>query len=119
RGHRDTTKAILNDPSYTQHFLRPPGGAGIFNYDSRIPVIAEQEGLKVAMWTADSNGYKVYNRTDAEAQRYVMQSIRAGLGNGAIVLQHGVASDMAVFERLIDEVIARSLNPITLSAGIR
>ena len=119
RGHRDTTKAILNDPSYTQHFLRPPGGAGIFNYDSRIPVIAEQEGLKVAMWTADSNGYKVYNRTDAEAQRYVMQNIRAGLGNGAIVLQHGVASDMAVFERLIDEVIARSLNPITLSAGIR
>lgn len=118
RGHGETAKSILNDPGYTQHFLRPPGGAGIFNYDPRIPVIAQQEGLKVAMWTADSNGWRVHNRTDQTAQEYVMQNINAGLGKGAIVLQHGVASDMAVFERLIDDVQARGLTPITLSAGI-
>lgn len=118
RAHRDTTKAVLGDPAYTQHFLRPPGGAGIFNYDSRIPIIARQEGLKVAMWTADSNGWRMHPRTDAEAKEYVMRNIRSGLGKGSIVLQHGVASDMAVFDRLIDEVLSRNLNPIAMSEGI-
>lgn len=119
RAHRDTTRMILGDPAYMQHFLRPPGGAGIFNYDPRIPVIARQEGLKVAMWSADSNGWRMHPRTDNEAKDYVMRNIRAGLGRGAIVLQHGVASDMAVFGRLIDEVLSRGLNPIAMSEGIK
>lgn len=118
RKHEEIVRAVTGDDSYTPRFLRPPGGAGIFNYDSRIPRIAQEEGLRVAMWTADSNGWRVHPRTDEEAQVYVMRNIRGGLGNGSIVLQHGVSPDIAVLERLIDEVTGRGFIPITLSQGI-
>ncbi|MDO8639628.1 MAG: polysaccharide deacetylase family protein [bacterium] len=119
RQQRETVREILGDPGYQQKFLRPPGGAGILGFvNQRLVQIAQEEGLKIAMWTADSNGFRVYPRTDEEAQNYVMGSIRAGLGNGSIVLQHAIAPDMAILENLIREVKQRGLVPITLDEGI-
>lgn len=119
REQQKTVRTILGDPSYQQKFLRPPGGAGILgSVDQRLVQIAQEEGLRIAMWTADSNSFRVYPRTDREAQNYVLGNIRAGLGNGSIVLQHAIAPDIAVLEKLIKEVRQRGLLPITLNEGI-
>ena len=41
---------------YKQHFLRPPGGAGVFRTEHPWPLLwqtAQNLGYKIAMWTAD------------------------------------------------------------------
>jgi peptidoglycan/xylan/chitin deacetylase (PgdA/CDA1 family) len=104
---------------YREQFVRPPGGDGIFNYQQRIPDIAATLGLKVCMWSSDSNGWKIYPRQDAAAIDYIVANAMADFGPGSIILQHVLANDIAALPRLVDEANRRGLQAVTLRTGIK
>lgn len=104
---------------YTETFVRPPGGDGIFNYQQRIPNIAASLGMKVCMWSSDSNGWKIYPRQDAAAIDYIVANAMTDFGPGSIVLQHVLANDIAALPRLIAEVNKRGLEAVTIPTGIK
>lgn len=104
---------------YTETFIRPPGGDGIFNYQQRIPDIATSLGMKVCMWSSDSNGWKIYPRQDPAAIDYIVANAMADFGPGSIVLQHVLANDIAALPRLVAEANKRGLQAVTIPAGIK
>ncbi|HKS92944.1 MAG TPA: polysaccharide deacetylase family protein, partial [Tepidiformaceae bacterium] len=109
--------AVGND--YTETFMRPPGGDGIFNYQQRIPDIAASLGMKVCMWSSDSNGWKIYPRQDPAAIDYIVANAMADFGPGSIVLQHVLANDIAALPRLVAEANKRGLEAVTIPTGIK
>lgn len=115
---QETVRKVLGDPNYQQRFLRPPAGAGIFDYDHRIPQIAQELGYEIAMWTADSNGYQRYG---AGSQPWAVQAtvsdIEKNLYHGSIVLQHALYPDIPALEIVIEEIKQRGLFPITIPEG--
>ncbi|MCL5025754.1 MAG: polysaccharide deacetylase family protein [Chloroflexi bacterium] len=113
-----TTLEEVLGSSYEQHFLRPPGGRGIFNYDPRILRICRQLGYKVAMWSADSRGYRFYPRTDSYALSQTLQNVLGALSDGAIVLQHALDTDIAVLPDIVDAAKEQGLAPITMTDGM-
>jgi len=104
---------------YTEAFVRPPGGDGIFNYQQRIPDIAASLGMKVCMWSSDSSGWKIYPRQDPAAIDYIVSNAMADFGPGSIVLQHVLANDIAALPRLVAEANKRGLKAVTIPTGIR
>lgn len=92
---------------YPQQDIRPPYGDGVFRSDARIPTICAELGLDILMWSVDSNGWKMGNRTDRAALNYVWSNIQVAPGN--IVLQHAVPADIAVLSDLIKTAIDQGL----------
>jgi peptidoglycan-N-acetylglucosamine deacetylase len=105
--------------NYVPRFFRPPYGDGIFNPDERLPRVVDELGMKVAVWNADSNGWRVHPRTDGAAVTYAVNNVLRNLGPGAIVLQHGIPTDIAALPRIIDEVRRRGLQPVAMRDGLR
>lgn len=104
RRHNEITRLIIGE-SYTPQFLRPPFGDGIFNYDPRIVRIAQEEGLKIAMWTEDNRNN--VNRTITN------------LANGSIILQHANPNDAPIFPQLIDGILKKGFRLVTLPEAIK
>jgi len=86
----DAVEAAVGD-GYRPKFLRPPYGDGVAPLDTRIPAIAANLDMKVAMWSADSNGWKVNPRTDQAAIDFVLSNVFMNFFPGTIVLQHAIA----------------------------
>ena len=121
RRQHDAVQNAIGKP-YKQHFLRPPGGAGIFSTEHPnplLPITAQQLGYKIAMWTADSNGWRMYPRTDTAAINYIMQNVNAYYSRGSIVLQHALPDDMIALPKIISEALHNGWKPITMPAGIK
>jgi peptidoglycan/xylan/chitin deacetylase (PgdA/CDA1 family) len=116
--HMEALRAVVGS-DYQEQFIRPPGGAGIFDYQQRIPDIAMSLGMKVCMWSVDSNGWRIYPRQDADAISYIVSNVMQDFGPGSIVLQHVLANDVAALPQLVDEADRRGLKAVTLSAGIK
>ena len=114
---RDTLKEVLGF-RYRQHFLRPPIGDGIFNYQARIPLIAQQLGYKIAMWSCDSDGYIFRQRTDQWAVDQVYAALEPHLVAGAVVLQHSLPAEVAALPQLIAGAQERGLHCLSMPAGI-
>lgn len=100
-------------------FLRPPGGDGIFNNDPRVPAIAGELGFKIAMWSSDSNGWRVQPRTDPAAVDYVKANVFSNFGPGMIVLQHALPVDVLALPAILDEALRRGYECLPLHKGIR
>lgn len=109
---QEAARTALGNPGYRQHFLRPPYGDGIFNYDQRIVKIAADLGLKIAMWSIDSNGWKYKD------QQTVLSNVLSNLENGSIILQHTNSADIAALPEIIAQIKSRGLIPLTLADGI-
>ena len=121
RRQHDAVQNAIGAP-YKQHFLRPPGGAGIFSTEHPnplLPITAQMLGYKIAMWTADSNGWRMYPRTDAAAINYIMQNVNDYFFRGSIVLQHALPDDMIALPKIIAEAKQKGLRPITMPQGIK
>jgi peptidoglycan-N-acetylmuramic acid deacetylase len=104
---------------YQEKFIRPPYGDGIFNYDARIPAIAADLGLKVAMWTADSNGWRLAPRTDQDAIDYVISNVMQHFGRGSIILQHVLGDDVLALPSIVARANDLGYECVTLRAGIK
>lgn len=94
------SKEIIGNPLYQQKFLRPPYGDGIFNKDPRIPIIAKQEGLKIAMWSID-NGSNVTKTIN-------------DLKKGSIVLQHVTPNDFSILNQLLNGTKDKGFSSVPL-----
>ncbi len=106
---------------YKQHFLRPPGGAGVFKTEHPWPLLwqtAQNLGYKIAMWTADSNGWRMYPQTGRAAINYIMQNVNDYFFRGSIVLQHALPDDMIALPMIISEAQKKGWKPITMPQGI-
>lgn len=112
-----TLERVLDAP-YKQQFLRPPWGAGIFVPDPRIPRIVKELGYKIAMWSADSQGWRFYPRTDEEALSNIRDNVIKNLFNGVVVLEHGVPCDIQTLPAIITEVKSQNLKCISLAEGV-
>lgn len=117
--HQAQAAADAVGSSYAEQFVRPPGGDGIFNFQQRIPDIAGSLGMKVCMWSSDSNGWKITPRADPAAIDYIFANATADFRAGSIVLQHVLANDVAALPRLVDEANRRGLKAVTLRSGIK
>ena len=96
----------LLGPTYRQSFLRPPGGFGILGSVNPFLVqAAGQAGLRIAMWSVDSQGWKAGRRSDPGAVAWSLGNVAPGLGDGAIVLEHAIPADILALESEI--VIAK------------
>ena len=112
-----TLEGVL-DTTYKQQFLRPPWGAGIFVPDPRIPRIAKELGYKIAMWSSDSQGWKMHPRTDSEALSSIRDNVLKNLFKGVVVLQHGIPCDVQTLPDIIIESRRQGLKCISLAEGI-
>lgn len=117
-GHVQALRSVAGN-DYAAHFLRPPGGAGIFDYQPRIPAIAAEFGLKVCMWSADSNGWRYAPREDPDAIQAIIANVMDDFRPGSIVLQHMLGSDVAVLPYLVDQANRLGLKAVTLASGLR
>lgn len=103
---------------YRPSFLRPPGGDGIFNFDPRLPVIAQELGLKIAMWNSDSNGWRVYPRTDEAAVAYAVTNVFDNFDRGTVVIQHALPVDVLALPAILREAEFRGYRCLALREGI-
>lgn len=113
----DAVAAAVGD-GYRPLFMRPPGGDGIFNFDPRLPAIAQELGMKIAMWNCDSNGWRVYPRTDSAAVAYVLENVFANFGPGSIVIQHALPVDILALPAILQEAASRGYECVTMREGI-
>jgi len=114
---RDALAQVLGREA-GQRFVRPPGGDGIYNYDARIPRIAGELGYKVAMWNSDSNGWRVYPRTDAAAVNATAANVIRNLGPGSVVIQHVISVDVLALGQVLAECARRGYACVRLQEGI-
>ncbi len=117
RSQSDAVAAAVGG-GYRPMFMRPPGGDGIFNFDSRLPIIAQELGMKIAMWNSDSNGWRVYPRTDQAAVDYAVDNVFSNFGWGSIVIQHALAVDVLALPVILQEAATRGYTCLTLREGI-
>ncbi|GAB4328393.1 MAG: hypothetical protein Kow0010_12300 [Dehalococcoidia bacterium] len=106
----------LSDGRYRQCFLRPPGGSG--GKDARVVAAAKNLGFKVALWSADSNGWRVYPRADTGAVEFVLDNVFRHFRRGAIVIQHAVPADIAALAEILAEAGRRGFECASLPEGI-
>ncbi len=105
---------------YRQYFLRPPGGAGIFGYQNPLLLkVCGELGLKVAMWSSDSNGWRVYPRTDQDAINYILGNVFENFFQGTIILQHAIPDDIIALPSIIGAANANNWQMITMREGIK
>lgn len=114
---RDALAQILGRDA-GQRFLWPPGGDGIYNYDARIPRVAVELGYKIAMWNSDSNGWRVYPRTDAPAVNTTAANAIRNLGPGSIVIQHVISVDVLALSQVLAECSRRGYACVRMQEGI-
>lgn len=119
REQTEEAQRAINDPSYAQHFVRPPyGNGGYGSGDRELLRVARRHGLKVAMWSSDSNGWRVASRTDQAANNYVLRNVYSNFYRGVIVLQHAIPSDIDVLPAIIDRAKRKGWQMRTMSYGI-
>lgn len=116
--HEAVQNAVGQD--YNQFFLRPPGGSGIYggNYAPLLAVCGKL-GYKIAMWCSDSNGWRMYPKTDSQAENYILQNVFRNFFKGAIVLQHAIPGDMIALPAVIQEAKADGWQVDTLRSDIK
>lgn len=113
----DVVAAVVGG-GYRPRFMRPPAGDGIFNYDPRLPEVATKLGLKIAMWSSDSNGWRVYPRTDQAAIDYVLANVFANFSPGTIVIQHALKVDTLALPAIVAEANRLGYTCLTIREGI-
>jgi peptidoglycan-N-acetylmuramic acid deacetylase len=105
---------------YAQAFFRPPGGAGVLGTrDERIFKVAAELGMKIAMWSADSQSWKYKDATDPISAGAVASNALANFGAGSIVLQHALACDVLALPSILEQAKRQGLACKTLRKGIR
>jgi peptidoglycan/xylan/chitin deacetylase (PgdA/CDA1 family) len=106
-------------PTYRQHFLRPPGGFGILGgVNPYLVQAAQQAGLRIAMWSTDSRGWRAGRRSDPAAIDYVLANVDPGLVPGGIILQHAIPDDVLALPAEIAIARERGLRMTTMAEGI-
>lgn len=106
--------------NYDQYFLRPSGGSGIFGgYYTPLLEVCGKLGYKIAMWSSDSNGWRMYPKTDAQAENYILQNVFKNFFKGVIVLQHAIPDDMIALPAVIQGAKTNGLEMDTLRDGIK
>lgn len=113
--HREVANQVLGK-SYRQRFLRPPFGDGIFKLDPRIPQVAKEFELIIAMWSADSKGWLYYPRTDQEAISNVVRNSPAFPGN--IILQHALVTDIIAAPFILEAGLSQDRQFKTLNEAL-
>lgn len=111
--HREAVANAIQR-EYKQNFLRPPGGG----VDSRVVSVVNAAGLKVALWSSDSNGWRVSPRTDADAEAYILDNVFRNFFPGVIVLQHGNPNDMYALSTIADKAVQNGWKCISMNEGI-
>jgi peptidoglycan/xylan/chitin deacetylase (PgdA/CDA1 family) len=111
---QDLVREVLGDPNYKQHFFRPPGGG----LNGRLIEVCRELGLQIAMWSSDSNGWRMSPREDQDAVSYTLNNVFANFYNGTIILQHAVPADIVALPSIINEAKRNNFRCITLTQGI-
>lgn len=106
----------LSDGTYRQRFVRPPGGSG--GKSARVVSTARELGFKVALWSSDSNGWRVYPRADSGAVQFVLENVFRHFRGGAIVIQHAVPADVLALSEIIAEAGRQGFDCLSLPEGI-
>jgi peptidoglycan-N-acetylmuramic acid deacetylase len=107
------------DEEYSAAFFRPPSGAGVLGTkDERIFKVAAQLGMKIAMWSSDSQGWKNQG-TAPDAIAKVAANALFNFGAGSIVLQHTIPCDVLALPIILEEAKRQGLACRTLREGIR
>jgi len=83
---------------YWVKWMRPPGGA----VNGRVVNIAKEFHMKTALWSSDSNGWRVYPRTDEDAMNYIMNNVMQNFFPGIIILLHGNPNDIYAIADIIE-----------------
>ena len=110
---------VILGPSYRQHFLRPPGGFGVLgSVNPYLVKYAQEAGLRIAMWSADSQGWRYGRRSDSAAVDATLARVLPGLTAGAIVLQHAIPDDVLALPTEIRVAKERGLRILTMAEGI-
>jgi peptidoglycan/xylan/chitin deacetylase (PgdA/CDA1 family) len=106
-------------PTYRQYFLRPPGGFGILGgVNPHLVEAAQQAGLRIAMWSTDSRGWRAGRRSDPGAVDGVLANVIPGLIPGGIILQHAIPDDVLALPAEIAIARERGLRMTTMAEGI-
>jgi peptidoglycan/xylan/chitin deacetylase (PgdA/CDA1 family) len=106
-------------PSYRQYLLRPPGGFGILGQvNPYLLQAADQAGLRIAMWSTDSHGWRAGRRADPVAVDYALANVLPGLTAGGIILQHAIPDDVLALSAEIRIAKERGLRMTTMAEGI-
>src|SRR5207253_126956 len=106
-------------PSYRQYFLRPPGGFGIAGrVNPHLLQAADDAGLRIAMWSTDSDGWRVGWRRDPAAVASTRAHVVPGLLPGGIILQHAIPDDALALPAEIAIARERGLRMTTMAEGI-
>lgn len=114
----EALRAILG-PSYRQLFLRPPGGFGILGtINPHLVSAATDAGLRIAMWSTDSQGWRAGRRSDPWAVDASLMHVLPGLAPGQIVLEHAIPADILALRAEIRMAKERGLQVITMAEGI-
>lgn len=97
-------------------YLRPPGGIGAYlGHENPILLkVCHDLDHKVLLWSDDSNGWRMYPRTDEEAIKYTVGNIKRDLVQGAVVLQHSEPPDTLAFPKAIELAHRRDLKTKTI-----
>ena len=86
--------------------MRPPGGA----YDERVLREAEQEGMRVILWSVDPRDWATHDA------RQVLSTMAREAGDGDVILMHDMSkSSVDAALRLIDELQEKGFCFVTVS----
>lgn len=91
--------------------VRPPGG----EYNAAIQRVIETNGYANILWSADPADYKI-GRTPQQVESFVMRDVTPG---GIVLLHDGVPATYAALPRIIAQVRAKGLVPVTVSELIQ
>lgn len=109
---------------YPQHFVRPPGGNGVFGYkNSAYPPLyeaAQELGYKILMWNVSSAGtqFGAYSATSSQIAT-VEKNVINHMKNGAVSLEHAIDVDTAAFPYILEKVAEKGFKPITIPQGLK
>lgn len=106
----------LSGGAYRQRFLRPPGGSG--SRSTLVRSVAADLGLKIAMWSSDSNGWRMYPRADSGAVQFVLNNVFRHFWRGTIIIQHAVPADVLALSEILAEAQRRGFACLSLPEGI-
>ncbi|MDX1932846.1 MAG: polysaccharide deacetylase family protein [Capsulimonadales bacterium] len=91
--------------------VRPPGG----EYNTAVQRVIEANNYANILWSADPADYKI-GRTAARIEQLVLRDITPG---GIVLLHDGIPATYAALPRIVTQVRARGLIPVTVSELIR
>jgi len=118
QGWNRVAREVL-DEAYSAAFFRPPSGAGVNGRkDERIFKVAAELGMKIAMWSSDSQAWKNQG-AGPDAVASAAWNALNNFGPGSIVLQHAIACDVQALPSILEEAKRQALACRALGEGIR